>query len=42
MKIPLVAAQHTKAGSRDHGLNRAGDAIVIWLRDAWKQRPAAP
>jgi len=28
MKIPCVARQHTKPGSRDHGLNRGGDAIV--------------
>jgi len=30
MKIPCaVALQHIKAGARDHGLNRDGDAIVI-------------
>jgi hypothetical protein len=31
MKIPWVGLQHTKAVARDHGLNRAGDAIVMWL-----------
>jgi hypothetical protein len=42
MKIPCtVASQHTKAGARDHGLNRNRDAIVIWLRGTAKQRPAA-
>jgi len=34
MKIPCVGLQHTKAGMRDHGLNRAGDAIVIGLPGA--------
>jgi MFS family permease len=31
---PSDCAQHIKAGPRDHGLNAAGDAIVIWLQDA--------
>jgi hypothetical protein len=32
MKTPLSAAQHIKAMAGDHGLNRAGDVIVIWLQ----------
>jgi len=34
LKIPLVAAQHTKTVPTDHGLNRDGDAIVMPLLDA--------
>jgi hypothetical protein len=29
---PWIAAQHIKAELRDHGLNAAADAIVIWLQ----------
>jgi hypothetical protein len=28
--------QHTKAAAGDHGLNGAGDAIVIQLHGAWE------
>jgi MFS family permease len=35
MKIPWqVVAEHTKTITGDHGLNRDGDAIVIWLLPA--------
>jgi MFS family permease len=33
-KTPRIAAQHIKAGLGDHGLNAAGDAIVIRLQVA--------
>ncbi len=32
MKTPLSTAQHIKTIAGDHGLNRAGDAIVVWLQ----------
>jgi hypothetical protein len=32
MKTPLSVAQHIKTMAEDHGLNRASDAIVIWLQ----------
>jgi hypothetical protein len=32
MKTPLSAVQHIKTMAGDHGLNRAGDVIVIWLQ----------
>jgi hypothetical protein len=31
-KTPRIAAQHIKADPGDHGLNAAGDAIVIRLQ----------
>jgi hypothetical protein len=34
MKTPLSAVQHIKTMAGDHGLNRAGDVIVIWLQPA--------
>jgi hypothetical protein len=36
MEMPSVGPQHTKAGARDHGLNRIRDTIVIGLQAASK------
>jgi hypothetical protein len=42
MKIPLSAAQHIKTMAGDHGLNRAGDAIVIWFGSSVRQHSWEP
>jgi hypothetical protein len=41
MKNSSVIEQHSKTMAGDHGLNRDGDAIVIWLRGTAEQRPDA-
>jgi len=41
MKIPCYGAQHTKTTTRDHGLNRDGDAIVIRLHGAILTSPGS-
>jgi hypothetical protein len=37
----MIVAQHTKTITGDHGLERDGDAIVVWLRLPSKLHRAA-